>query len=76
MLCDLMLGKPVPYRIEIAGRLDSMWVKNFEDLYIRYIENRTVITGGVFDQASLHGLLNRIRDLNLILLTVQRQDPS
>lgn len=76
MLCDLMLGKPVPYRIEIAGRLDPMWVKYFEDLDIRNLENRTVITGGVFDQAALHGLLNRIRDLNLILLTVQRQDLS
>ena len=57
------------------GRLNGKWSDWFDGLDIRYQEDgNTVLVGPVLDQAALHGLLNKIRDLGLPLLAVKRLD--
>jgi hypothetical protein len=63
------------YRIKLKGRLDQKWSGWFEQMTISAKGNETILTGPVADQAALHGLLIRIRDLNLTLLSVERLKP-
>jgi len=63
------------YRIKLKGRLDHKWSDWFEQMAISTEGGETVLTGPVADQAALHGLLIRIRDLNLTLLSVERIKP-
>ena len=66
------------YEIKIKGLLDDHWQKWFEGMTLKSMENGesgqmcTVITGAIPDQPALHGLLEKIRDLNLTLLSVHR----
>ncbi len=61
-----------------AGRhLDPCWSDSFAGLELTYLEgNQTLLSGPLPDQAALHGLLERIRDLNLTLLSVTYRGPS
>jgi hypothetical protein len=63
------------YRIKLKGRLDPKWSDWFEKMAIFTEGDHTILTGPVADQAALHGLLIRIRDLNLTLLAVERLEP-
>ena len=63
------------YRIKLKGRLDYSWSCWFEPMAISTAGHATTLTGPVTDQAALHGVLNRIRDLNLTLLSVERLEP-
>lgn len=63
---------PADYRIRLKGRLDPEWSDWFEHMAISTEGGETILTGPVADQAALHGLLIRIRDLNLTLLSVER----
>ncbi len=66
--------KSVIYQIRIEGHLDERWLRWFEGLDVSPLpEGETVISGEV-DQSALHGVLNRIRDLGLELISVQRKD--
>jgi len=75
-----MLNKPQPqpdiqhpaiYRIRIQGQLDSQWADWFNEMTITLEEDgNTLLTGQVIDQAALHGLLKKIRDLGLTLISV------
>jgi hypothetical protein len=67
---------PTFYEIRVEGVLDSRWSSWFEDLQVTSEGGRTLIAGPVPDQAALHGLLARIRDLNLPLISVQRIQPG
>ena len=60
------------YQIKVKGHLDRTWGDWFEDMTISSSGGETVLTGPVIDQAALHGLLVRIRNLNLTLLSVKR----
>jgi hypothetical protein len=61
------------YEIRVEGALDESWSTWFDNLQIVANERgETVIVGAVADQAALHGLLRRIRDLGLTLLDVHR----
>ena len=70
------------YEIKVQGHLDSLWEQWFEGMTLANIENGesglacTLISGLVADQAALHGLLTRIRDLNLTLVSVRRINPD
>jgi len=65
------------YRIRIKGHLAAHWAEWFDGMTITSLENgETLIEGAVVDQAALHGMLNRIRDLGLPLLTVDRVEPG
>jgi hypothetical protein len=65
-----------PYEIRLAGRLDPHWAAWFDGMTVdRDADGTTVIRGEVPDQAALHGLLQRVRDLGLPLVSVRRVDP-
>jgi len=65
-------GRPSRYEIRISGRLDARWEEWFDGLTITVDDGDTLITGQVVDQAALHGLLRRVRDLGLPLVSVTR----
>ena len=65
------------YQIRVNGVLDGRWAAWFDGLHLAGDERgQTVIAGPVADQAALHGLLAKIRDLGLELLEVRRIDPD
>jgi hypothetical protein len=66
---------PTVYAIRVRGVLDPDWSAWFAGMQVRSAgPDETVIIGAVADQAALHGLLARIRDLGLPLLSVRRDD--
>ena len=65
------------YHIRIAGHLGRQWADWFEGLAITLDENgETLLTGPVIDQAALHGVLRRVRDLGMPLLSVVCVQPD
>jgi hypothetical protein len=63
--------QPAVYHIRIAGHLGRQWAEWFEGLAITLDANGdTVLTGPVVDQAALHGVLKKVRDLGIPLLSV------
>jgi hypothetical protein len=65
------------YRIIIKGHLDSDWSAWFDGLTIvQGNTGETVLFGPLTDQTALHGVLNKVRDLGLPLLSVQRVGPD
>lgn len=68
---------PTIYQIRVAGHLSSQWADWFEGFTITLEDNDdTVLTGAVIDQAMLHGLLKRVRDLGLSLVSVRPVEPG
>ena len=69
--------QPMVYQIKIKGHLGYRWTDWFEGLTITLEENGdTLLTGTVVDQAALYGLLKRVRDLGMPLLSVNAVEPS
>ncbi len=69
--------QPIVYQIRIKGHLSSQWTDWFEGLTITLEEDgNTLLTGTVIDQAALHGLLKKVRDLGMPLLSVNRVNPN
>ena len=64
------------YEIRVEGVLDQRWTAWLEGLEIASDHNQTVISGPVLDQAALHGLLNRVCDLGLVIVSVRRLEPE
>ena len=65
------------YQIRIEGQLDGDWSAWLGGLAMTYREpDETVLTGPVEDQAALHGILTRLRDLGLTIISVIRVDPD
>ncbi len=70
-------GQPVVYQIRVKGHLGSLWREWFEGLTIKQEENGdTLLTGPVVDQAALYGLLKRVRDLGMQLISVNSVTPG
>jgi hypothetical protein len=66
-------SKPAIYEIRVKGNLEPTWADWFDGFTVtRQANDETVLTGQVADQPALHGLLAKIRDLGLPLLSVQR----
>jgi hypothetical protein len=62
-----------PYEIRIKGHLDHRWASWFDGLTLTLEDNGdTLLTGPVVDQAALHGLLRKVRDLGMPLVSVRR----
>jgi hypothetical protein len=61
------------YEIRLTGHLDAHWTDWFDGLAVTYdSDGTTVISGQIVDQAALHGLLQRVRDLGLPLVSVSQ----
>jgi len=60
------------YQICLEGILDERWLRCFEGLEVDASPDNQTIIRGEFDQSALHGLFNRIRDLGITLISVQR----
>ena len=70
-------GQPTVYQIRIEGHLGSQWADWFEGLTITLEDNGdTLLTGPVIDQAALHGLLKKVRDLGMPLVSVSPVEPG
>ncbi len=69
-------GQPMVYQIRIKGHLGPQWTDWFGGLTITLEENGdTLLTGPVVDQAALHGLLRKVRDLGMPLISAIRVKP-
>jgi hypothetical protein len=65
------------YKIRVKGHLDRRWSEWFDGLEIANLENgETMLSGDIVDQAALHGVLNKVRDLNLALVAVSNEGPE
>jgi hypothetical protein len=66
-------GQPVDYQIRVKGHLRSEWTDWFGGLTVTLEDNGdTLLSGPVVDQAALHGLLKKVRDLGMPLVSVVR----
>jgi hypothetical protein len=69
--------EPGQYEIRLKGHLDDKWADWFDGLTITREDNgETRLTGPVVDQAALHGVLRKVRDLGMPLLSVTHVRPS
>jgi hypothetical protein len=70
------VARSAHYEIRVEGILDQSWAAWFEGLEIDSDDSQTVISGPVVDQAALRGLLDRVCDLGLVVISVRRLDPG
>ena len=71
------MRSPVFYQIRVEGHIEDSWSSWFEGMAIRHEESgETILVGTLADQAALHGVLMRIRDLGLSLVEVKRIENS
>ena len=67
--------EPTIYRIRVKGHLAPRWARWFEPLAIAPLPNGdSLLTGALVDQAALHGVLKRIRDLGLPLVSIEARE--
>ena len=73
----LTLGQPAFYQIEVQTVLTGCCAEMFSELTVdaHHEQGITMLSGPVADQSALHGLLTRIRDLGLPLISVMRVEP-
>ena len=65
------------YEIRVKGHLDGRWSEWFDGLQITNVENGdALLSGEIVDQSALHGVLNKVRDLNLALISMTSVDPD
>jgi hypothetical protein len=70
-------GRMAVYEIRVKGHLDGRWSEWFDGLHITNLENGVaMLSGEIVDQAALHGMLNKVRDLGLPLIAVRSADPD
>ena len=78
--CDkrprLSLDQPATYQIRVQGKLGHDWSVWFEGMVVAVEGNATTLTGRVADQAGLYGILVKIRDLGLPLISLTWIDPQ
>ena len=68
---DANQKQPESYELRLKGHLDARWTGWFDGFTITLTDNgETILTGSVADQAALHGLLKKVRDLGLPLLSI------
>ena len=71
------MAQPLVYQIRIKGHLGHEWADWFEGLTLTALDNgETLLTGPVVDQAALHGVLKKVRDVAMPLLSVVRVTPD
>ncbi len=70
------MNEPASYEIRVAGHLSANWAARFEGLSMRHEPEGETVLSGSLDQAALHGVLVRIRDLGLNLISVNRVEAA
>ena len=70
------MNAPELYEIRVAGHLSANWAARFEGLSMRHEPEGETVLSGMLDQAALQGVLMRIRDLGLKLVSVNRIGPA
>jgi hypothetical protein len=76
-LMDIPSAHAQNYEIRLKGQLDARWSDRFDGMTITLDENgNTLLSGPLADQAALHGLLKKVRDLGLTLLSVNSVEPD
>jgi hypothetical protein len=74
---DHRAGAAPQYELRVDGHIDDCWIAWFDDLTLtRESDGTTTLRGSVLDQAALHGLLAKVRDLGVTLLSVEVIDAS
>jgi hypothetical protein len=63
---------PAVYRLRVGEQLDQRWAAWFDGLSLASDEHSTTLTGQLPDQSALHAVLRKLRDLGLVLLSVER----
>ncbi len=76
-----MEKKPAPtsranYRIVLQGKIPAFREQWFDGMQIQYADGNSVLSGELLDQAALHGVLEKIRDLGLTLLSVNKMEST
>ena len=66
------MNAPELYEIRVAGHLSTNWAARFEGLSMRHEPEGETVLSGMLDQAAIHGVLVKIRDLGLNLISVNR----
>ena len=66
------VNAPELYEIRVAGHLSKNWAARFEGMSMRHEPEGETVLSGLLDQAALHGVLARIRDLGLKLISAKR----
>ena len=69
-------GSLAHYEIRVEGVLDERWTSWFEGLQVKSEGKQTIISGALADQPALHGVLVKVRDLGLCLVSVRRLGPD
>ena len=69
-------NQPMVYQLRIKGHLGRQWVEWFEGMTVTLEDNGDTLLTGKTDQAALHGLLKKVRDLAMPLLSVNHLQPS
>jgi hypothetical protein len=64
------IDAPTMFQIRVQGVLDPKWTSWFEGFTIEEVEGNTLLTGSFIDQAALRGVLNKLWDLNLNLISI------
>lgn len=76
-MSEKRFSQPTYYAIHIREHIPSRWSTWFEGLSITSLEDDgSILSGPIADQSALHGLLAKVRDLNLTLISVTRVEPS
>jgi hypothetical protein len=70
-------AETIIYEIRVGGHIDNRRARQLGDMALTHLPGgETLLVGPVADQAALFGLLSRIRDLGIVLISLQRRDPD
>ena len=73
---NALVAPPAGYVLRVSGHLDPHWSQWFAGLALAHeADGTTTLTGPVADQAELHGILSRVRDLGVVLISVTPAEP-
>jgi hypothetical protein len=64
--------RPTVYQIRIHGQIGQKWTDWFDGLSISLVEGDTLLTGPLVDQAALHGIMKKLRDLGVTLVSINQ----
>jgi len=70
------INAPESYEIRVAGHLSENWAARFEGLSMRHAPEGETVLSGMLDQSALHGVLVRIRNLGLNLISINRVEAT